>query len=166
MDRKDVKKIRATNALAQKVGSGEIDEKRIEAAQKLVDANEIDFAEMAKPFLDQLQNAIKAAKKAGAGGDRGELLNGITFPIMNLKANAATFNYHVVGDVADTVMNFLDTVNTIDNEILVIADNLHKAITVVVMQKMSEKNPPGSMQLTGEFRDVCKRYMDKRMGGG
>ena len=84
---------------------------------------------------------------------------------MNLKANAATFNYPLISDAAGTVLNFLDIVNALDGEIVVIADNLHKAIAVIVQQKMSGSENPAGKALVKEFKDVCKRYMDKRMAG-
>lgn len=163
MSRKDVKKIRATNQLAQKVGTGEVDEDKVAAAQKAIENSQIDFTDIAKPFLDQLQNAIAMAKKNLDSADKKEMLNNITFPIMNLKANAATFNYPLISDAAGTVLNFLDIVNAFDAEIVVIADNLHKAITVIVLQKMSGSENPAGKVLVKEFKDVCKRYMDKRM---
>lgn len=164
MNRKDVKKIRATNTLAQKVGSGEIDAAKIEAAQATIENSQIDFSELAKPLLDQLKNAIAAAKKDPEFKDREKILNNITFPIMNLKANAATLNYPLISEAAGTVLNFLDAVNKIDNDIVVIADNLHKAITVIVMQKMTGKDNPAGKVLVQEFKDVCKRYLDKNTG--
>jgi hypothetical protein len=160
VERKDVKRIRATNQLAQKVGSGEVEDSRVEAAQKIIEVNQVDFVEIAAPFMDQLGKAVKAVKKSGPDADT---LNAIIFPIMNLKANAATFNYPVVSDIAGTVMNFLDAVGKIDGEILVIAENLHKAITVVIAQKMSGKDHPGGAALVQEFKDVCKRYMEKHV---
>lgn len=158
MERKDVKKIRATNTLAQKVGSGEIDDSRVESAQKIIDVNQVDFAEIAAPFMEQLGKAVKEAKKSGGEGDA---LNSIIFPIMNLKANAATFNYPAVGEIASTVMNFLDAIGVVDAEVITICDNLHRAITVIIMQKMSGKDHPGGVALVQEFKDVCKRYMEK-----
>ena len=156
MERKDVKRIRATNTLAQKVGSGEIDDSKIELAQKMIDVNQVDFAEIAAPFMEQLGKAVKAAKKTNGGGDS---LTSIIFPIMNLKANAATFNYPTVSEIAGTVINFLDAVGAVDAEIITICDNLHRAITVIIMQKMSGKDNPGGAALVQEFKDVCKRYM-------
>lgn len=164
MTRKDVKKIRATNALAQKIGSGEIDAAKIEAAQAAIENSQVDFLELAKPFLDQLKNAISAVKNDPEFKGREKLLNNITFPIMNLKANAATFNYPLVSEAAGTVLNFLDAVNKIDSDIVVIADSLHKAITVIVMQKMSGKDNPAGKALVQEFKDVCKRYLDRNAG--
>lgn len=161
MTRKDVKIIRVPNTLAQKVGVGEIDGKRIDQAQKLIDVNNVDFAEVSKPFMDQLQNAVKAARKTGAERDVEELINGISFPIMNLKANAGAFNYPTISEIGDIVLNFLDTLKTLNDEALVIADNFHKSVMLILTQQMKGPNPPGSKELAQEFSDVCRRYTDK-----
>lgn len=163
MSKKDVKKIRATNQLAQKVGTGEVDEDKIAAAQKAIENSKVVFSEVAKPFLDQLQNAVAAAKKNINSGESAEILNNIVFPIMNLKANAATFNYPLISDAAGTVLNFFDAVNSVDAETVVIAENLHRAITVIMTQKMEGAENPAGKALVKEFKDVCKRYVDKRM---
>lgn len=160
MARKDVKIIRVPNTLAQKVGVGEIDGKKIEQAQKIIDVNNVDFAEVSKPFMDQLRNAVKAAREGGAGNTE-ELINGISYPIMNLKANAGAFNYPIISDIGDIVLNFLDTLKTLNDEVLVIADNFHKSVMLVLARQMKGPDAPGSRELAQEFSDVCRRYADK-----
>jgi len=163
MSKKEVKKIRASNALAQKIGAGDVDSKKIAAAQDVMEATEIDFGEIANPFLEKLQAAVVAAQAREGDADGKALIESITNPTMNLKANAATFNYPLVSEAAGTVLNFLDMLQTIDDDIVVIADNLHKAITVIVSQKMSGADNPIGKTLVKEFKDVCQRYVDKHI---
>lgn len=161
MARKDVKIIRVPNTLAQKVGVGEIDEKRIDQAQKMIDVNNIDFAEVSKTFMDQLQNAVKSARQAGKAGDMEELINGIAFPIMNLKANAGVFNYPLITEIGDIVLNFLDTLKMLDEEVLAIADNFYKTVMLILARQMKGPNAPGGKELVHEFSGVCRRYVEK-----
>lgn len=160
MSKDDVRKIKASVALQQKVGTGKIDEKAVEKAQAVMSENKVDFTPLALPQIELLQEAIKNAK---GGREDEELMNDITLPIMNLKANAATFNYPIISEICGTVLTFLEHVGKIDDEVIVIVDNLCKAVMVIVSQKITDKENPVAVGLIKEFKDVCKRYMEKRL---
>lgn len=160
--KKEARVIRASLELQQKVGTGSIDSVRIDQAQQVINTTKVDFEPLARPQLEQLQKAVARARQ-GVSNEKA-VIEGIMQPIMNLKANAGTFNYPAISDMTGTVLNFLESVRKIDNEILDIIDNLHKAVTVAVVQKLSGVNNKLGEKLATEFKGVCKRYVDKRLG--
>ncbi len=155
-----VKIIKASTDLQKKVGTGVIDTAKVAMAQQMMESNTVDFGPVAQPFLDDLSQAVKNAKK---DKDNPKALESLMLPIMNIKANATTFNYPVAGEVTGTVLTFLEHVGRVDDEILIIAENLHRAVNLVIAQKMvGGKNALGE-KLIQEFKDVCRRYIEKRL---
>jgi len=158
----DVKIIKASTALQKKIGTGTLDMRTVDRAQKVIENNKVDFAPIAAPQLDLLQ---KAVLKIQAGQLTGfAALEGIMEPIMNLKANAALFNYPFISILTGMVLDFLETVKTPDSEILKIVDNLQKTVAIVVAKQIKTADSPLGAQLLAEFTSVCKRYSDRRLG--
>ncbi|MCB9988860.1 MAG: hypothetical protein H6868_05930 [Rhodospirillales bacterium] len=158
--KKKVTRIPASRELQSRVGTGEVDKKAIGQAQDVIENNKVDFEPIAKPYLAELRRIVQDARDGKLSGP--ELADLITQPIMNLKANAGTFNYPVISSLTGTVLMFMDTVKKVDNDIIDIADNLQKAVMVVIHQKMSGDGGPAGQALAKEFASVCQRYIDRK----
>ncbi|MCB9991558.1 MAG: hypothetical protein H6867_09325 [Rhodospirillales bacterium] len=106
------RKIKASYELQNKVGMGPIDEKKVVAAQAMMDTSTVDFIVIARPELDQLHTVITAAK---AGKDySAETMTAIKTPIMNLKANAGTFKYSFISDLTGSVLMLFEGLDKAD----------------------------------------------------
>ncbi len=159
---KKVKRIPASKALQQKVGTGVIDEEKIRSAEKVIRENKVEFAPLAQPYMDELKQAIKRSRE-GVGTSK-EIMESFTVPIMNLKANAATFNYQGVTKLTEVVLNFLDHVGPEKNMsgITDIVDVLYKTVMIVIAQQISGDGGKQGGDLHVAFQALCQHYLKNR----
>ena len=155
-DSKDVKRIEADKRLQQRVGTGKISEESVQKAQKVMDTNQVDFGPLAKPFLEELKKAVEDAKAGGK--DDKEIMEAISMPIMNLKANAGTFKFELISGLTGTVLNFLENIEGPDKKVLQIVDLLHKTILLILARKMTGDGGKNGQALMMAFAEVCQKY--------
>lgn len=160
----DAKKIKASVELQKKIGTGVIDEKKIARAQEVIANNKVDFAPIAKPHLDDLSRAIKASAGLKNPDNQKEILESYITPIMNIKANAATFNYSLISGLAGTVLTFLEDIGRYDRKVVQIVDLLYKTILLILARKMAGDGGSEGKALLGAFQEVCFKTM-KKLGG-
>ena len=160
-EQEDVKRIKASLELQKKVGTGSIDEKKVEKAQDVIKNNKVDFAPIAKPHLDELSQAIKNSMAVKGAGDHKDVLESYMTPIMNIKANAATFNYSLISGLAGTVLTFLEDVGRYDRKVAQIVDLLYKTILLILARKISGDGGPDGKALLGAFHEVCQKTIKK-----
>lgn len=161
----EAKRIKANLDLQKKVGTGSIDEKKVERAQEVIKNNKVDFAPIAKPHLDELSKAIKASLGLKNPQNEKEILESYITPIMNIKANAATFNYSLISGLAGTVLTFLEDTKKYDKKVVQIVDLLYKTILLILARKMSGDGGMEGKALLGAFYDVCQKTMKKIQAG-
>lgn len=160
----DIKVIKASLELQQKVGTGTIAEEKVREAQEVINENKIEFAPIAKPQLDILLSAIRAAQgyQSGSGNDKA-VLQSFATPIMNIKANAATFNYPVISGLSGIVLTFLEDAKRFDKKAVQIVDLLHKTILLVLARKISGDGGRDGKALQLAFQELCQKF-SKKMG--
>lgn len=158
-DSRKARKIPASRELQSRIGSGTINEDVVEKAQNVIESNEVDFAPMAQSELEKVQQVLKRVKAENA--DNEAAIKEVTLPIMNLKANAATFNYPVISSIAGTVLSLLEEFDSFNSDLIKIVDNMHKAILVALLQNMRGEPGDAGNMLINEFREVCKAYLTK-----
>lgn len=153
---KKARTIKANRELQLKVGTGQVDERVVDAAQKVIEENTVDFAPVARPELDALQKALDEARKDMSDGNA--VLESLKAPIMNLKANAATFKYKFISDLTGTVLMFLENVSQPDKKILQIVDVLHKTILLSLAYNMQGDGGAHGKVLLEAFNKLCQKY--------
>lgn len=157
---KAIRIIKAIPLLKAKVGYGpNIDEKKILRSQQVIDQNAVDFPPLAQEYLDQLEEGIKAAQEDR--GDFSTLMSGMTVPVMQIKANASMFGYALAGQLATIMLNFLESLEAIDGDVIDIALAHHKTITTIVHNKMAGDGGDFGQQLETELKEACNRYYKK-----
>ncbi|MCB1720984.1 MAG: hypothetical protein KDI11_04440 [Alphaproteobacteria bacterium] len=155
-----VRVFKADKQLQQKVGTGPLDEAIVERCQDVMDRNDVDFAPLAMEFLGKLENAIKdvtAEKKS-----KEESVHEMTNAVMQLKANASTFHYNLIGNMANIMLSFLEGIQEIDNDAIAIVNAHHQTLKAIVLKKMSGDGGPIGKQMEDELKAACKRYFAKR----
>ena len=152
--------LKAIPLLQAKVGKGEISERKIKKSQRIIDENDVDFAPLALEFLEQLEAGIKAAKKGG--DDVAKLIAGMSAPVMQLKGNAGMFGYSLIGRLANIMLNFLETIETIDDDVIEIAEAHHKTIHLIITNKMAGPGGDYGQELQTELKEACRRYFAKK----
>ena len=156
---KKAKIIKASYVLQAKVGAGPLDENTVERCQRVIDNNDFDFAPLAKQFLSQLANAITEARAGTL--NKQEATQKMTEPVMQLKANAAIFKYHLIGNLANVMLSFLEAIKELDNNVIAIVEAHHKTLSAIVANKMKGDGGPVGKQMEEELKAACKRYFAK-----
>ena len=151
---------KASNLLQAKVGTGKIDEGTVERCQNIMDNNDVEFAPVAKEFLDKLSSAIQEARKDDA--DKDAAVKSITEPVMQLKANAAMFKYHLVGNLANVMLSFLEAVKELDNDVIEIVSAHHQTLSAIVIKQMKGDGGAHGKEMEQELKGACARYFGKR----
>jgi hypothetical protein len=159
-EKKQPRVIKANYVLQAKVGSGPLDPKVVEKCQSVIDNNDVDFAPLAKEFLDKLAEAIASARSGNC--DTQSVINNMSSPVMELKANAALFKYDLIGKLANVMLSFLESVKMIDKTVIEIVDAHHKTLSVIVLKKMKGDGGSYGVQLEQELKDACIRYLQKK----
>ncbi len=157
----DVKIIKASLELQKKVGQGSIEPHRIARAQKVINENKVDFSQVAKPHLDELSTLIAAISRSRDDRSDRDVLQALMVPTMNIKANAATFNYPLISGLTGIVLTFLEDVKLYDKKVLQIVDLLHKTIILVLARKMTGDGGVQGEALQTAFQGLCLKFVKK-----
>ena len=159
MSEKEPRIVKANHLLQAKVGMGNIEEKKIRRSQKVMDNMAVDFTPMAEEYLGQLAAALEAVRQGDQPAARKIQL--MTDPVMQIKANAAMFDYALVGVLANVMLNFLEALEDVDNDVLDIVDANHKTMRLLVSNKMKGDGGEYGKELQAELKDACRRYFTK-----
>jgi hypothetical protein len=152
--------IKANYMLQAKVGSGPLDAKKVEACERVMQENTVDFAPMAKVYLDALADAIDKAQSGELALK--EAVAAMTSPVMELKANAAIFRYNLVGNLANVMLSFLEAIKELDKTVIEIVTAHHKTLSAIIIKKMQGDGGLYGKQMEQELKDACKRYFSKK----
>ena len=154
--------IKANRLLQAKVGSGNIDDERISKSQAIIESDTTDFAPLAREFLDQLEKALALVPKEPE--DVKKSIQPVIVEIMQIKANAAMFNYNLVGTLANIVLNFLENLDSWDQNTHDIVEAHLKTLRLIINHGMKGNGGEYGIQLTNELRDACNRYFARKSG--
>ena len=165
-NKKKVRVIKASYLLQQKVGMGDIDEKKIARSQKVIENQEFDFVPLAKEHLETLNSLWDEAKALPEGQDGQQIIDGMTDAIMQIKANASMFGYDLIGQLANIMLNFLETIEKIDIDVIEIVGAHIKTLDVIVSNNLKGEGGEYGGELTAELKDACRRYFAKMASKG
>lgn len=160
LNKGSAKIIKADTSLQQKIGTGTIEEQKITKCQRIIDDNQVEFAPMAQKYLDNLYEAITKSK-TDKGLSMAEAISGMTTPVMELKANASTFQYELVGNMANVMLSFLEAIRTLDKDAIEIVEAHHKTLTAIINRRMKGEGGVFGAQMLEELRKACQRYFAK-----
>lgn len=147
------------NRLKARVGSGGIDEKKIEAAQTAIEKADIDFLPMAQKFLEQW---IEATNEISSSPDKfQESIERLIYPVMQIKANGGMFRYNLLSNVADIALQFLEEIETFDADVLKVVRAHENAVRVILANKMTGDGGRQGQELINELDKACQRYFKK-----
>jgi hypothetical protein len=153
---------KANMKLQMKVGKGPLDENTVKPAQNVIDKNDVDFGPLGLEILKKLENALLAASDPSISMDKVKAI--LTAPVMELKANAAIFKYGLIGNLANIMLHFLETIVSLDSDAVDIVRAHHKTLQMIVVRKMAGDGGDTGKMLTAELQGVCDRYYNKKFG--
>jgi hypothetical protein len=149
------------NQLKEKVGSGGFDEMAVVKAQDQIKNNKVDFRPIAADLLIQMDKAIADAK-SGAARDA-VAVREIMTPAMELKAQGTLFHYPLVSEISNILVNFLETVTSMDADALEIVAAHKTSINVVLAGRIKEEDKGKvGKELCRALLDSCDRYSKTR----
>ena len=159
-DQPHIKVHKADKSLQARIGTGPLDDRVVERCQDVMDSNDVDFAPLAMEYLNQLETAIEDAKNSDQSMK--ETLQSLTGPVMQLKANASTFKYDLIGNLANIMLSFLEAIQEMDDDAISIVAAHHQTLKAIVLKKMTGDGGPVGKQMEDELKGACKRYFLKR----
>ena len=148
--------IKADKYLQQKVGTGQINPNIITRSEKVMEETKVNFAPIAKGFLNEFKKAIDAAEKSETLCK--DIKEEITFSIMQLKANASTFKHDLIGELSNTTLEFLESTKEIDDVILEILKAQHSTLSHLVNMDTKSDGGKAGESLKTELEEAYIRY--------
>jgi hypothetical protein len=159
MSQQKNKIIPANKELSQKIGTGSISTIAIERAEEAIQENDVDFAPLGLDFLKKLEVALDSVENKK---DLEEQKMSIIKPVMELKANAEIFHYELVGNLANIMLNFIESIETLDKDALAITRSHHDSLKAILGNKMKGNGGQNGKTMITELKDACARYYKKR----
>jgi len=144
------------NRLKEKVGSGGIDETVLMKAQALLDRNTINFEPIANMLIDILVEAIADVKSGDIKGE--DAIEAMIYPAMQLKAQGSMFHYPLVSDISHILVNFLETVEDMDRDVLDIVIAHKMSIKAVLASHLKGDGGKTGKELREALMEACGRY--------
>lgn len=152
--------VKPNPALQNKTGIGKLDEKLVKKAQTVLETNKDDFLPLGKSLLTDLSATLDAIESEN-NFESPERFQKVVEIVMQVKANAALFNYQLAGNLADTTLDFLEHVKKFDDSVFQLVRNYEKILRLIVNTKMSGAGGQSGQALETELKDACTRYTKK-----
>ena len=81
---------------------------------------------------------------------------------MELKANAKIFHYDLVGNLANIMLNFLESITSLDKDALAIVRGHHETLRGIINNNLrGDGGQKGQIMIT-ELENACARYYKKQ----
>jgi len=151
--------IPANTELTNKIGKGAISSLAIQRAEEEIKENTVDFAPIGLDFLKKLEVALDRVELEK---DIEKQKANIIKPVMELKANAEMFHYQLVGDLANIMLNFVESIERLDKDATAITRSSHDSLKAILTSKMKGDGGKDGKTMVSELKDACARYYKKR----
>lgn len=162
MSKSKIKIYKANPILKQKIGSGPLDKKLLDRAEKVIKENEVDFTPLGLQFLNELEEALNAVEGNLNNDKFASHKQSLTQPVMELKANAKIFHYDLVGNLANIMLNFLESITSLDKDALAIVRGHHETLRGIINNNLrGDGGQKGQIMIT-ELENACARYYKKQ----
>lgn len=152
-----------TNVLKKKIGSGGLPLKQLEKAEKLIEENKTDFLPFAQKILVKLDKATAEARKKKPANKAA--INGIAFPIMEMKSSAGMFKYGLVSEIASVVLDFLESVDELNDDGFDIIDVHYQTLEAIIRLRLTGNGGKQGKVMADELYAACRRY-ERKYGTG
>ena len=76
------------------------------------------------------------------------------------------FNYGLIGSMSNIMLNFLETIESVDKDVLEIVAANQKTLQLILSNNMKGDGGEFGKELTMELKDACRRYFAKRASSG
>lgn len=125
-------------------------------AQELLERNTINFEPIANMLIDLLVEAIADVKSGDLKGE--DAIEAMIYPAMQLKAQGSMFHYPLVSDISHILVNFLETVEDMDRDVLDIVIAHKMSIKAVLASHLKGDGGKTGKELREALMEACGRY--------
>ena len=148
--------VKPENTLKKKAGNGGFKESDLVKAQSMIENNEIDFRPMGNEFLAELDQVLADIRDGKIEGPK--ILDSIMYPMMQLKSQGGLFKYPLITQVSHLMLDFLESIDTADDDIIEITGAYRKTIHAILTLEIKGKESKEGVQLCLALRDAFERY--------
>lgn len=154
-----VRFLKPPNILKQKVGDGGVPPERIARAQDFIEGTRVDF----KPFAEEYLKTIEAALRGWEARNLSarEAIDRMTLPIMQMKANGGMFRYALISEIADTLLYFLEKLETLNADGVAVIRVHLSALASITTNSLTGSGGREARALIKELDLACDRYVKK-----
>ncbi|MBU6235461.1 MAG: hypothetical protein KGQ41_06415 [Alphaproteobacteria bacterium] len=150
------------NTLKAKVGSGGIDERLIEKAQRIIEETKVDFLPIGKRYLASLEEGVVTTRTSRGQIDSENLIATMLYPAMQLKANGGMFGYPLITSVAARLIRFLEQVHDANEDVLEVVNAFVESLkAILLMGENNRKVIQHGDDLYLALDEACERYFEK-----
>jgi len=153
---------KASYELQQRVGTGTVEQARIEKAQEYLDTVQIDVVPLIREKLALLEDRIATAREVAY--EREEFLTGLLRPLMDVKSLSGMFHWPVVSRISAFVLSFMEDVRRLDDDVLEIITMHNRVIRLLMDRNTPDDDDPHGQAFLTELRAATKRYYDRHSG--
>lgn len=144
------------NTLKAKVGEGGIPAVLLIKAQEQIDQSPEEFIPYARKYLEEIEGVLNRPLP------NDNMVEELTDPVMQLKANGMMFQYGLISLVADTVLKLLERVKTVDADVIDIIHAHNKILSLIIQRDVKGTGGKVGKELIKELEEACTRYYQKR----
>ncbi len=155
-----VKITKASYALQDKAGKGEIDPILIIRADRFIEENTEDFTPLA---LEQMARMARVLERIKLNEHRiPEAIQELVGPVMQLKANGRFFKYDLITSLAEMMLSFLESIDRLDDDVVALVDTHLASVQLIIARKIKGNGGADGKLLLKELEDAIRRYNKKR----
>lgn len=152
--------LKANFALRMKIGKGGIAPKVLLACRRVMEENAFDFAPMARDILKTILSEIERMRANKRSHD--EALNALRIQVMQFKANAATFRYPLLSEIAHKLLDFLDQIDQLDAPAIEIVLAFHDTAEKLLVRRDENRTDSRTRKIPKEFERAFERYWKRK----
>jgi len=162
MSDKDKYIIEVPNQLKEKAGEGKNPSMlAIKEAEMFIKNNDIDFKPMARRHLKLIDADFAKLKESTNEEEKKELYASIIDNIMQIKAHGGMFHYQIMSDIANVVLNFLDTTDVMNEDMFQIIEAHNNSIRIIIKRNIKGDGGVPGKEIIDELTKATKRYHKK-----
>jgi hypothetical protein len=156
-DRKP-KFIKPKNTFKEKVGSGGLAPELVDKGQKLIEKND-NFEPHAKVYLERIASTLSLHEHHNLIGSEARIL--LINPVMQIKGNAGMFQYHLMSEISDILLSFLENIDSLNQDSLAVVKAHHAALQAILSAGLKGSGGAEGRALAAELEKATTRYYDK-----
>lgn len=151
-------KFTPANKIKVKVGSGGLDESRLDRADKYINQTDIGFNKTALTYVEKIEDLIEVIHASKSEKMPEELAN----IFMEIKATGGMFQYQLLSKIAGIALHFLENTRAeINEDIFHVIQANTKALRAAIAVNIKGEGGAKGAALVQELQNASARYFEK-----